>query len=295
MTLAVLGLGAMGLPIAQGLAAEVLAVRGFEPLPASRKVAAAAGLDTAATPAGADASAEVVMLAVRDQVQAEPALFETDGAMPAVAAGASIMLTSTIGVEEARRPNDRLALAGVALVDAPVSGGPARAACDDLLIMVGALDAAIEAVRAVLDQLGSSVTVVGRRVGDGQLKVVNQLLAGRPYRGRRRGDRPGGCGRTRSNPAGRRASARTRGSFMLSDRGPRMVEALTGIPPLKSEVGIFVKEFGVVCDLARANGGAVPVAAAAGTLFGMAAAARLSTSDDYNLVTVLLPRNRSEL
>jgi 3-hydroxyisobutyrate dehydrogenase len=126
-------------------------------------------------------------MAVRDQGQAESALFGEDGVAESLRPGSPVILTSTIGPEAARALADKLGDAGYPLVDAPISGGPARAGTGDLLIVVGGSNDALAAVRPVLDHLASTLTIVGPRPGDGQaLKAINQLLAGSTSPQRRR-------------------------------------------------------------------------------------------------------------
>src|SRR5690606_3818436 len=137
------------------------------------------GVQPAASAAQACERAAVALIGVRDAAQLEAALFAPGGAAQALAAGSVVILTSTVGAEEAQGAAARLTEQDVHLVDAPVSGGPVRAGIGDLLIMVGAPPAALERGRPVLEALASRLTIVGERVGDGQmLKTVNQLLCG---------------------------------------------------------------------------------------------------------------------
>lgn len=175
---AVLGLGAMGLPMATHLARdhEVIA---FDVSPERLKMAELAGVRPAVSPAQACADADVVLIGVRDAAQLERALFGPLGAAETLAAESVVILTSTVGRDAARDAADRLEEQGVLLIDAPVSGGPVRAGKGDLLIMVSAGPAALDRGRSVLEALSSTLTVAGPRVGDGQmLKTVNQLLCG---------------------------------------------------------------------------------------------------------------------
>lgn len=290
---AVLGLGAMGLPMAARLAGAYQ-VRAFDLVPDRRELAAAGGAETAASPAAAAAGAGVVVVAVRDASQTRQALLgDPDGEGGATAAmgpGGIVVLTSTIGRDAVVLLAAELAEQGIAVVDAPVSGGAVRAGAGDLLIMVGAPDDAFEQASAVLNRLGSRVFRAGTRVGDGQvLKTVNQLL----------------CGVHTAVAAEALALAAQLGldldriievlgsgaaaSFMLADRGPRMAAQLSGSPPLRSRVDIIHKDMGLVSDLARSAGVPVPVAAAAGQLWATAMANGLSAEDDSSLIHLLLP------
>jgi 3-hydroxyisobutyrate dehydrogenase len=288
--IAVVGLGAMGLPMATRLAGA-FPVTGFDVAPRRRELLGAAGGTGAASPAEAASSADVVLLAVRDEAQAITALFGSDGVSGALRTGGTVLLTSTIGPEPAAGLALRLAEAGIAMVDAPISGGPARAAAGDLLIVVGAAEPALRSVRPVLDRLASTVTVVGPRPGDGQiLKTINQLLAGIHIAAaaeavalaRGLGIDPAVVVETLARGAA--------GSFMLADRGPRMVEAYTGgTAEVKSRIDIFVKDLGIVTGVGREAHVPLPLAAAAQQLYLMAESAGLAAADDSMVVTVLAP------
>jgi len=286
--IAVLGLGAMGLPMATHLARdhEVIA---FDVSPERLKMAELAGVRPAASPAQACADADVVLIGVRDAVQLERALFGPLGAAETLAAESVVILTSTVGRDAARDAADRLEEQGVLLIDAPVSGGPVRAGKGDLLIMVSAGPAALDRGRSVLEALSSTLTVAGSRVGDGQmLKTVNQLL----------------CGVHTAAAAEALALAHALGldldstlevlgkgaaaSFMLSDRGPRIAQQLTGSrPELRSRLDVISKDMGIVTRLAREAKVATPVAGAAEHLFLLGEALGFAADDDSVIATAL--------
>lgn len=287
--IAVIGLGAMGLPMAIHLA-TTFAVTGFEPFPPRRGKAERAGITAESTPAAACTEADMALLAVRDQAQAETALFGPDGVIETLPPAAPVILTSTVGPDGARDLADKLATAGHPLVDAPISGGPVRAGNGDLLIVVGADEATLVTVRRVLDHLASTLTIVGPRPGDGQaLKTINQLLAGVHIAAaaeaialaRGLGLDPAVVIDALSQGAA--------GSFMFADRGPRMLQAYTGGAEVKSRVDIFVKDMGIVTAVGRTSHVPLPLAAAAQQLFLIAEAAGLGARDDSSIVTVLSP------
>jgi len=278
----------MGLPMATHLARdhEVIA---FDVSPERLKMAELAGVRPAASPAQACADADVVLIGVRDAAQLERALFGPLGAAETLAAESVVILTSTVGRDAARDAADRLEEQGVLLIDAPVSGGPVRAGKGDLLIMVSAGPAALDRGRSVLEALSSTLTVAGPRVGDGQmLKTVNQLL----------------CGVHTAAAAEALALAHALGldldstlevlgkgaaaSFMLSDRGPRIAQQLTGSrPELRSRLDVISKDMGIVTRLAREAKVATPVAGAAEHLFLLGEALGFAADDDSVIATAL--------
>ena len=293
LRVAVIGLGAMGLPIATRLAG-VFAVTGFDTAEPRLAAAASDGITAAKTPALASRAADVVLVAVRDQAQLESALFGPDGAIESIPAGGVVVVTSTIGPDAVRDVADRLAVRGVRTVDAPVSGGPARAGSGDLLVVVGAAQDALEIAQPVLDRLASTLTIVGPNPGDGQvLKTINQLLAGVHI------------------AAAAEALALARGlgvdpeivvssltggaasSFMFADRGPRMIEAYRGGAEVKSRLDIFVKDMGIVADVSARAHVPTPLAAAAQQLYLMAERAGLGHRDDSTVITILSPADHT--
>ncbi|WP_336857257.1 NAD(P)-dependent oxidoreductase [Sinomonas albida] len=292
-TVAVLGLGAMGLPIATRLASR-LRVHGFDISPERLGLASAAGVTTFESARAAVAGANAVLLAVRNGAQLEDVLFGEAGVAGGLAPGAVVILTSTVGTGAVSATAARLEALGVELVDAPLSGGPARAGKGDLLVVVGASPAARDRAQPVLGLLASTLTVVGDRAGDGQaLKTVNQLLCGVHIAAAAEALALAdalGLDREKTLEA---LTAGAAGSFMLADRGRRMLEAYDGEgAPVLSRLDIFVKDMGIVGRAARDVALATPVAAAAEQLFLLGQAAGLEASDDSAVIKVVSPELR---
>jgi 3-hydroxyisobutyrate dehydrogenase/putative dehydrogenase len=174
-----------------------------------------------------------------------------------------------------------VAEAGGRFVDAPVSGGVARAGTGDLLVMVGAEDAALADARDVLDALSATWHHVGRAPGDGQrMKLVNPLLCGVHHAVA--AEALGYAERLGIDPAAALEvlSGGAAASFMLGDRGPRMVAG--DFEPPRSAVDIFVKDLGLVVDAAPDV--PLPLAAAARARFVAAHDAGMGRLDDSALI-----------
>ena len=287
--IAVIGLGAMGLPMAAHLASR-FGVTGFDPFEPRRELARNEGMTVEATPRDACRNADIALLAVRDSAQAESAVFGQDGVVDSLQSGSPVILTSTVGPAAARALAERLEEVGYPMIDAPISGGPVRAGNGDLLIVVGAAENALARAQPVLDHLASTLTIVGPRPGDGQaLKAINQLLAGVHIAAaaeaialaRGLGLDPAVVIEALSKGAA--------GSFMFSDRGPRMLQAYTGGAEVKSRVDIFVKDMGIVTGVGQDAHVPLPLAAAAHQLYLIAEAAGLGAQDDSSVVTILSP------
>lgn len=287
---AVLGLGAMGLPMATTLARTFTTV-GYDVAPERVTLAVEAGAVAAASVAEACAGTDVVVVGVRDGAQLDALVLGAGGVADSLAAGAVVVVTSTVGEAAVRSVADALAARGIHTVDAPVSGGPVRAGQGDLLIMVGADDAALAAAQGVLDALASSLTVVGGIGAGQQLKTVNQLLCGIHTAAasealalaHRLGLDLDACIEVLSQGAA--------ASFMLADRGPRIAAQLRGEePPLRSRLDVIGKDMGIVGDLTRSLKVATPVASAAEQLYRTVAAAGLEAADDSVVATLLARR-----
>lgn len=289
LTIAVLGLGAMGLPMARHLA-ESFTVRSYDIDPARCK--ATEGFSTACSSAREAATgADIVLLAVRNRDQLVEVLWGSGGVVPALASGSVILLTSTVGIDTVRDVAAQLSDQGLLLVDAPVSGGPVRAGLGELLVTVGADDTAYRKSLPVLDAMASTLTRVGPRPGDGQcMKTVNQLL----------------CGVHVAAAAEALALAKALGldpwaaldtlgagaaaSFMLGDRGPRMLNAFDERDTeIRSRLDIFVKDMGIVMTAARGVGVSTPVAAAAEQVYLLGQAHGLGDRDDSSIITMIAP------
>jgi len=289
-TVAVLGLGAMGLPMATRLA-SALTVHGFDIAEPRLALAVDAGITPFDSAPSAAQGADAVLLAVRNGEQLRDVLFGPSGISTVLAPGAVVIMTSTVGIADVTDVAARLAVTGVQLVDAPLSGGPVRAGEGDLLIVVGAAPEARAKAKPVLDLLASTLSVIGDRPGDGQaFKTVNQLLCGVHIAVAAEALALAGALGLNVESTLATLSAGAAGSFMLANRGPRMLEAYDddGAEVL-SRLDIFVKDMGIVTTAARGLGLATPVASAAEQVYLLGQAAGLAAADDSAVIRVVAP------
>jgi 2-hydroxy-3-oxopropionate reductase len=175
-TIAFIGLGIMGGPMAGHLVAAGHTVIGFNRSPGPVEKLAAAGGQAAGSVAEAVRDADIVITMVPDSPDVEGVALGEDGIYAHARSGALHVDMSSI------RPDVSTALAeagrdaGIRVMDAPVSGGEAGAKEGKLSIMVGGDPADFEEVKPVLDVLGSTVVLVGP-AGSGQtVKAANQLI-----------------------------------------------------------------------------------------------------------------------
>ena len=281
-----IGLGAIGAPMARALAGAGLPVTAYDLFPAAREaIAEVAATTETAREAARGADVVAVMVATPDQLEA--VLFgEEDGIAGELADGTLLLIMSTVGPAALDATATRLAGTGVRIVDAPVSGGAARAADGDLLVMVGGAESDVAAARPVLDALASNAPVVGPRPGDGQrFKIVNQLLCGVHLAAAGEAlalaDAMGLDLAQVHEVLGTGAAA----SFMFGDRGARMVDG--AFDDVRSALTIFVKDMGLVAEAAAQVEQEVPLAASAQQLYQRGSALGWDRRDDSIVYEVL--------
>ena len=284
----------MGLPMAARIATRFL-VQGFDIDEERRKLAAEAGVKDFASAQTAAHGADIVVIAVRNGSQLTDVLFGEQGVAESLGVGAVVILTSTVGRDAIPSAVARLAEHGIELVDAPLSGGPVRAGRGDLLVVVGATQSSREKAQPVLELLASTITVVGDRPGDGQaLKTVNQLLCGVHIAAAAEALALADAFGLDLDATLVALEAGAAGSFMLSNRGPRMLQAWDDeAAEVLSRLDIFVKDMGIVGKATRAAGLPSPVAAAAEQLYLLGASQGLGASDDSAVIKVVAPTKRA--
>ena len=177
-TIGFVGLGLMGMPMCKNLIAAGADVVATTRSPDALTTIAGAGAKTVANPQTVAESADVVVIMVADTIAVEAVLFGEQGILAGVASSSLVIDMGTTAVTRTRAYATRIAEAGGAYVDAPVSGGTLGAEAGSLTIMAGGDEQAIERARPVLEVLGSRLTHVGP-VGTGQVaKAANQVIVG---------------------------------------------------------------------------------------------------------------------
>ena len=218
------GLGAMGAPMAACAARAGFDVVAYDVDGERRAALTREGAAAATSAAEAAKGADVLAVMVATPEQVEDVLFGAAAAADALRPGAVVLVMATVGPDAAADCAARLSERGVDLVDAPVSGGVARAATGDLLVLAAGNAAVLSRVRPLLDALAATVSVVGDDVGcrpEGQ--------AGQPAaRGRAHRGGSGGAGvRGRDGPgrAGVLGGGAARRGGVVHARRPRRADA----------------------------------------------------------------------
>jgi len=276
-----IGLGAMGGPMATCVARAGYPVTAYDIDPQKAQSLAAEGITPAATVAAAADSADALVLMVATAGQAESVLFGDGAAAAALKPGAVVMLMATVGPAAVEGFAARLEPAGVEIVDAPVSGGAARAGAGDLLIMVSGSERALSVAGPLLDVMARNAPVVGSAPGDGQkVKLVNQLLAGVHIAAACEAIAFAAKQELDIRKVYEVITASAGNSWMFENRIPHVLD---GDYTPRSAVEIFVKDLGIIQDMARNQRFPVPVSAAALQMFLMTSAAGMGRADDASV------------
>jgi putative dehydrogenase len=280
----VIGLGAMGMGIAQSLLRRGFEVHACDIRPEALEQLAKAGGHAAASPAQLAESVEAVLTVVVNAQQTEQVLFGEQGAAARLAPGAVVIACATVSPEFAEALGARLEAMGLQFIDAPISGGAARAASGEMSVMAAGKPEVFERCAGLFDAISSKLYRLGDKAGQGsKVKMINQLLAGVHIAaaaeamalGLRAGCDPDALYEVISNSAG--------SSWMFQNRVPHI---LAGDYRPLSAVNIFVKDLGIVLDYAKKSVFPLPLSAAAHQMFMQASAAGHGGEDDSAVVKI---------
>jgi 3-hydroxyisobutyrate dehydrogenase len=281
-TIGIVGVGNMGGGMAGRLLACGWRVRACDLLPDRVAALVAQGAQAVATPAQAAEGADALIVCVVDAAQSNDVLFGPDGAAAALPQGRAVLLCPTIAPGDVEHIAAALLQQGLAPVDAPMSGGPARARDGSMSLMVACADDVFAANRSLLETLSGKVFRVGSRPGDGaRTKLVNNLLAGINLAGaaeaialaERLGLDPGRTLDVIEQSSGQ--------SWIGSDR---MRRAIAGDYAPRAHVTLLQKDTRLALEAAAAAGFAGSLGPVAHEAFNRAAAAGDAQLDDAALL-----------
>lgn len=269
------GLGSMGLGMAQSAMRAGIGVHGHDPDPTRVDMLMADGGHrlTAAT-----AQASVLVCVVLNAQQTRDALFGPDGWADTLEPGGVILSCATVAPDFAREMEAMAEAGGLFYLDAPISGGAVKASQGRLSIMASGRPGAFDKAASVLDAIAETVHRLGDAAGNGSaMKAVNQLLAGVHI---------AAMGEALSFAASQgldlarvldtiRVSAGT--SWMFENRAPHVIE---GDYAPRSAIDIWPKDLGIVTDIAAKAGLPLPVSETALAEYRAASDAGLGREDD---------------
>jgi 3-hydroxyisobutyrate dehydrogenase len=252
------GMGTMGAAMAANLARAGFPLVVWNRTPGKAAGPVGLGAGEATSPRALAEAVDIVVVCVSDTPDVEAVLFGPEGAASGLRAGSLVIDCSTISPAATRDFARRLADAGVAMVDAPVSGGSEGAQQGTLTIMVGGEDADVERAQPVLTAMGRSVTHMGP-IGSGQAtKAVNQVVLCGAYLGVAEGivlAMKSGLDPERVVAALSGGAAR---SWVLENRSGRMI---ADEYPLGFRLSLHLKDVVIALELAREVGASLPITA----------------------------------
>ena len=280
----VVGLGAMGRGMAASLRragwnVHVCDVR----LEAAQAFAADGGV-ACASPAELATHCEVIVSVVVNAAQTDTVLFGDGGAAAAMQPGSLFIMCSTVDPNVSVQFEQRLAALGLLYLDAPISGGAAKAASGEMTMMTSGTPAAYAKAGSALEAMAAKVYRLGDQGGNGsKVKIINQLLAGVHIAaaaeamalGLREGVKAEDIYEVITHSAGN--------SWMFENRMAHVLAA--DYTPL-SAVDIFVKDLGLVLDTARASKFPLPLSATAHQMFMQASTAGYAKEDDSAVIKI---------
>lgn len=281
MKSAVIGLGSMGLGMARSLLRAGFDVAGFDVSEEAVARFVASGGRAAATPAEAAEGAAVVIAVVVNAAQTEAVLFGEAGCAATMAPSSVFVSSATMAPDVARRLANRLESTGVHYLDAPMSGGAAKAEEGKLTMLASGSPAAFDAARPALAAMTSTLYELGDEPGQGAaFKMVNQLLAGVHIAAASEAMAFAARQNLDLKKVYEVITASAGNSWMFENR---MAHVLAGDYSPKSSVSIFTKDLGIVLDMARSTNFPVPLASSALQMFLMTAAAGMAADDDSSV------------
>ncbi|MBI2305976.1 MAG: 3-hydroxyisobutyrate dehydrogenase [Rhodocyclales bacterium] len=178
MKIAFIGLGNMGLPMAQNLARAGFAVAGFDLAAGQMDALAAVGGERADSAAAAVAGSDVVITMLPASRHVESTYLGEGGVLDYAAPGTLFIDCSTIAPDAARKVEAAAAARGFAMIDAPVSGGTGGAQAGTLTFMVGGAAADLDRARPLLEKMGRNIFHAGGSGAGQTVKVCNNMLLG---------------------------------------------------------------------------------------------------------------------
>ena len=288
LSVGVIGLGAMGMGMAQSLRRAGHQVHVFDVRSEVAQKFAAEGGVACGSLADIAAASDVLVSVVVNAAQTESVLFgdgsANSGCVHHLKPGSVFVMCSTVdpafsvGLEKTL--NDK----GLHYIDAPISGGAAKAASGQMTMMTAGKPAAYEKAEVFLNAMAAKVYKLGDSAGAGsKVKIINQLLAGVHIAaaaeamalGLREGVDPEALYEVITHSAGN--------SWMFENRMAHVLAA--DYTPL-SAVDIFVKDLGLVLDMARASKFPLPLSSTAHQMFMQASTAGFAKEDDSAVIKI---------
>jgi putative dehydrogenase len=281
----VIGLGIMGGAFARHLTTANIPTSGYDLLPANLEAFSAHGGRACSSARAVADEADIVITSLPHSAALESALFGSDGVMAAGRSDLLVVETSTLALDDKERARDRLAGAGIGMLDAPISGTGPQAQSKDITIFGSGDRAEFDRAREVLFNFARSVRYVGPFGAGSKLKYIANLLvaihivgaAEAIVLGEKAGLDPALLVEVLADSA---ATSR-----MLEVRGPSMATGAYATPMMKVEV--FQKDLGIIADFAKQSECPVPLFSASVPFYTAVAEQGMGVQDTAAVISVL--------
>lgn len=287
-----IGLGAMGYGMGSSLLRAGLGVDGFDLNGDTQaRFRAEAGLDRPLAEAAGEADGAI--LVVVNAAQTREALFGANGLADMLKLGAVVISCATIDPQQAIAFETELSEKGILYLDAPISGGSARAAQGKLSVMASGSQEAFEKAQPALDAMAETVFRLGDRAGPGSaMKSVNQLLAGIHIAAAAEAFSFGIAQGLDADQIMQVIPACAGSSWMFENRGPYITD---GDYRPHSAIDIFIKDLGIVTDAASGAKLDLPVSQAALERYRAASAEGMGREGDIALIKLYAAQSGIDL
>jgi putative dehydrogenase len=281
----IVGLGSMGMGAAKSCINAGLTTYGVDLNPLALATLQQAGAKQAATSADGFASElDALLLLVVNAAQVKQILFGENGLAAKLKPNTPVMVSSTISAADARQIEQQLLALGLNMLDAPVSGGAAKAAEGQMTVMASGAESTFQQLQPVLDAVAGKVYRIGEEIGLGAtVKIIHQLLAGVHIAA---GAEAMALAARAGIPLDVMYDVVTHAagnSWMFENRMRHVVD---GDYAPKSAVDIFVKDLGLVADTAKALHFPLPLASTAFNMFTAASNAGFGKEDDSAVIKI---------
>ncbi len=289
----VIGLGSIGWGAAISLLREGFTVHGADLRPEVAEQFKAEGGTPYVFPAEAAEQASVVMTFVVNDTQTEQVLFGEQGAALTATPNTLFINCSTMPASSAVTIGQRLESSEMQVMDAPVSGGPARALRGDLTVMASGSAKAFDIAEPILDAISAKVYQLGVEVGQAsRIKMINQLLSGVHIAATAEAITLAANSNVDLKTLYEVITHSTGNSWMFEDRGAHIVN---GDYAPRSPIDTIVKDLGIVNFEAELTGSEIPLSKAALALFSEAAAKGLGREDGSVIAKLLGEKSGTQL
>ena len=282
MTIGVIGAGAMGLGVVESLRHSGYETYVRDIVPERMALAEKFGAKPCTLSAEVARNAQIIIVLVVNAEQVETVLFGEDGAIPQLNSKSVVVVSSTLAPSYVEDLAKRLAQKHIAMLDAPVSGGPAKAAAGTMTMMVAGDAVAFERCKEVFAAITGSVFNIGAQPGmASKLKLVNNLLAGvnvaAAAEAMALAIRVGLDPRMVFDVVNESSGA----SWMFRDR---MARVLQGDYAPRAALPILTKDLGLATDLASENEFPLTIGRHVHEIFSAASKASYGDEDDAALI-----------